>query len=902
MADPGQSPAERPPDFRVTIEESVAGLVDANVFSKTYQWITALLFNFFVAAVGWVLEGAAKIAGIVALVLVRGEDKAQPAFGQLAAIAVEDVFGVKVDAAAMNDRGNRGKRTAAANAIGRAVLESLTDGGGGASGAALAPSAAGAEKYISTVTQMALEGWLEGWIVEAVSLGQLETFGELDDIMAQVLGLGRMSRRVVGPLLTARVITPFQWQVNKTYRPELLSAGEVARQLFRGRMTKVQAVEELARQGFSDERIDALLNGQQKFFSAGDVRMFVDRAHWNFDRGLQHLRDQGFSEGAAADTLRLEGLRRVEQLESAQATAIITAYVDRRLTKTEFLGLLHDAIESPTERALLELLADTRLAVNYKPLSPSEARACVKAGILAVVDYREALRSDGYNEEAVLALELLLRQELDEQRSIDQHRAEMEAQRAAEQAAKDAAAVARKAAIEADRALARRGDESDLERAAVRGLVPFARVEALYRARYDGDTVAILVDLLEDARADYVAQQQAAADAKLRAGRRALDVGTLEAAYLAGVLTKDRLESHPTFQSFSASDRAILFADFERRKREQDAAARIKADATAAASRKGIDLGRFERLVRLGARTFAQYDQQLAALGFTEGARADMRELLDREIAADAAARELRGANEPALRAKGLSLEQFRRAVVLGTKTDVQFNAFLAQQGFTDDARAVLLADVRATVADADAARLRRDQPIPDRAAPALSLARVAEAARLGLLTPATYAARLRRDGYSEEDLAIEMELLLLEIGDVQAARAKRDALEAVTATPTLSLAQVERAVKARTATIADYRGAAAQLGYSVDDTALLVTTLEAELGTRDEARRRRDEIDAELKPRNLSIAQLEATVKGGLKSVADFLADVQALGYSPEDAELLAVLLVDELEAAEAA
>lgn len=832
-----------------------------------------------------VLKGAGALVVFLARSIMKGEDAADPVFRDLTNAAVKDLTGADV--------------SAGHGAVGQAVLHSITGGAGAPADGQIQPSTSGAEAYLEAVMKLALEGYLEGSIVSALSLNYLEKFGELDDILAQVLGLGRMSRRVIGPLLNARVITPFQWHVDKTYRPTLLGAGEVSRQVARGRMSREQATEELARQGYSDGRIEALLNAAAKFHSIADLDLLVRADEYTRGQAVQHLRDAGYDEPIADTELKLEQLKRIASFERTMAGGAIDAFARGSLDRATLDEFTQGVTIDDQERAQLRELADARRIFRRHPLSPAEAKACVRAGILAVIDYREALRNDGYDEESVLALELLLRHELDEQKSIAQHRAELETQRAIDQAAKDAAAAARKAQIEADRALARRGDESDLERAAIRGLVSFARVEELYRARYDADTVDVLVDLLEQARADYLDQVQAAADAKLRAGRRNLDVGTLERAYLDGVLTVDRLQSHPTFQQFSASDQAILLADFARRKAEQDAAAKTKADAKAAAERKGIDLGRFERLVRLGARTLAQYETTLAGLGFTAGAITDMRELLGREIQADEQARSIRADREAALRVKGLSLEQFRRAVVLGTKTDQEFHAFLEAQGFTEDARAVLLADVRATVADAESARQRRDQPSSGSAGPRLSLDRGRQAARLGLITPATYADRLRRDGFSDDDIAIEMELFLLEVGAVQTDRARRDVIERELVAKGLSLEQLARAVRVGLQPLEAYQASAIELGYEQADVAILVRVLGDELRATQAAKARRDELAGELTARSFSLAELEAGALAGTLTVAQFIAELTTAGLAPDDAELLGALLVTQLEAA---
>ena len=743
------------------------------------------------------------------------------------------------------------------NPLAKGAIDSLLHGGEGGkrvdansgdlllqrlagSSTTIEPGTRGAARYLSIFLNEQVEAWLRGVAVEVITEfmpkvagigGGVETVQHLQEIIEGALGGSRMIRRVLQPFISATAITPAQWHVNKTYRPELLSPADAIRQFLRGRWTDAKMREEIARQGFSDDRIDALINAQRKIFSPSDVRTFVERQHWTHDQGLQHLRDQGYDQDTATDVLRLEGLRIFESHEASEASAIITAYAARDIERGDFVGLLDTYIEVPTQRALYEELGELRRQLNIRHLSSAQTATAVRAGILAYPDYRRALAREGYTDEAVTVLELLLRHEIDEKTSIEKHRQQLEAERAREKALRDEAAAARKTEIERDRALKRRGPLSDLERAAVRGLIPFARVEEVLREDYDVDTVEILVSLMEEDRQKYLAQLAAADEARKRAARRNIDVGDLEAAVLANLIPIEEYQQRLQQLRFDPADAQLLAAVLQARKADQDAAKRKRDEAELAAKRRRIDLGRFERLVRLGARSMADYDALLADLQFDEPSRAAMRDLLNLEIAKDRQADEARAAAEARLRAKGLSLEQFRRAVVLGLKTVDQFNTFLVQQGFTADAVATLVADARLAVTDAAAARARRAATPARSEEPALPLSTIARAARLGLIPVDLYQARLREAGYSDDDIAIDMELLAVEIADVQARRARRDELAAETGERGLSLAQMEQAVKKGQAAVDDYRARAVSLNYGADDVELLVALLEDELG-----------------------------------------------------------------------
>lgn len=637
------------------------------------------------------------------------------------------------------------------------------------------PGIEGAARYATLMLHEQVEAFLRQLLIEVVTEfmprlspwgGGIENAQRLQEIVESALGGARMMRRILQPFVQATAITPAQWHVNKTYRPELLSPASVMRQFARGNWDWPDVVEELARQGYSDARIAAFVNEQRKFLSPAEVNLMLRHNVWSQDQARDYMRAAGFYAEDARDALRVEGERRFEQQDNALTNVLIAAFERRDIEKRDLVETLQAKHVSDSEIALAVELADVRRAVNIKFLTSGDVAQMIEAGILAYVDYREALQREGYLEDAIIAKELLLRFKLEQQKSIETHRTELAAERAAEKAQRDADRAAKRAQVEAARAEARRGDEADLEAAAIRGLIPFARVEDVYRQHYDEDTVGILVDLLEARRQDYLAEQQRRKDAEQRATARGLSVADLAAGVLAHVLDLGRYREALALRGVPAGDVDILARTLEVRLKEQDAAEEAREDARQAAARRAIDLGRYERLVRLGRRTLAQYAALVASLGFNDAAVADMVELLQAEIAQDAKARAERQTAGGELARRGLSLEEFRRAAILGQKTLADFAAFMRDQKFTADRQALLYAELEAAVADADAARTRRSQTDARPEARALPLSTIARAARLGVLTPAQYQARLVAFGYGDEDVALELELLATEAAE----------------------------------------------------------------------------------------------------------------------------------------
>jgi hypothetical protein len=841
--------------------------------------------------IGLVFEIAEELAIRAGQGIHKGEEIFLPIIAGFVAPIVSGLFGADVDERMFAHRLARGNGHDAAHSIVQGFMRAIEGNGGNE----LAPGPEGAERIATAAVQASLESTFNAIVPELAS----DIFGEfgpriteltkLPEHIISALGVGRLVRRAIGPLVTVCGTTPMEWHVHRKYRPTLLSPGAAVQQILRGQGKADEWKDDLRRQGYSETRIDALLNQGRKFFSPSDVRTFYSRGEWTGEQAEQHLRDQGYDADTAHDALRLEGLKRFEQLEGQEAAVLIGAYASRDIDRPTFLSMLDTAVSPASERALYAELADVRRAVNVRRLSLTQVETMVKSNVLNFRDYRAAAEREGYPPDDVTALELQLRWEIDKQTTIDEHRAALDADRAAAKVARDAAAAARKAQIDAERALARRGSEADLEKAAIHGKIPLARVVEVYRAHYDDDTVAILVDELEGARQAYVDEQAARDAAKQRGARRNLDTGALDQAFMRGHLTAPELHGRLVALGFDAGDADLLVATAIDQKADADALAKKRRDADATAKKREIDLGRFERLVRKGLRTMAQYVTLLQSLDVDEAAIPDFVAALQVLIDEDAAARTEREKAAAAPAPKGPTLEQFRRAVVLGVETLDQFSAYLIDNRYTTDAQEVLIAELRADLDDAELARRRRAAPTPGSATPGTTLATIRRAAQLGIIAPDAYIDRLRALGYSEDDLDLELELLLTEIADTQEARRRRDTDPPAGAPTGLSLAELERAVKAGVSTIEDYRARAVALGKSPDEIEVLAAIVEREVQTLSAARAAHDNLGLRLAAAGDDLKALDAGVKDGSLTIVDYLAELAARGVAADEAQLVA-------------
>lgn len=829
-------------DGRVSSDALRETLVSADVQGHGAKLkATALFFT-------WVATELAKL-------MVEGEEFVFPFLVPFVGPQLTNMFGAEINAQAFASRANNGDRNAAAKAIVDAFMSSLA----GDSDGPIDPGDEGARRVATASVQASLEGWFMGAVPQILSeilgfegIGHFKEFTELPEDVIGALGIGRLVRRALGPLVHATATVPMTWATNQKYRPTKLPASTAVREYVRGRLDRDQLTNQLARDGYRDEDMDALISEQRKFLNPEELGYLVDAGLVTIGEALQTVRDAGWDEQTGSKLVNLYSLKRVDGIHRELAGHAITAYAANLIDDASLASVLEHATPSDADRAAFTDVAQLRRGLNVRRLTPQEARLCVLAGILAVSDYRRALDLEGYLPSDADALELLLRKELDDKRTADEHRHQLAADRAAAAAAKAQAAAAKKAEIDAARALKQRGSIAALEQAYIRGLIPIERLAEVLAPDFDADTVRIYLADVEDRRHVYVAQQQHAADAAKRAANRGLTVGELQQALVEGVLTVDEIRPQLVALGLSEADVSVLLHVMQDAAAAKAHAAALRAKAEAKAHTKTLSLAQAEALVKAGHWTLPQFDAFLRAVGYDAADVVALHSLVADAVAKAKAAAGIVAGATAANGEKGLTLAQMRRGVVLGTVDMSDFQQFLISQRYSAAAIATLVADVQDAANTAQAAQARRDAAAPASDGRGVSLATLTRAAQLGILSTGDYTAALQARGFSDADVALELDLLAAEI--------------AAAHTPTPAAGSAE-------------------------------ATLGAGAGTpTDSAKGRHVQVDGELAARGLSLATVEKSVKAGDTTIGSYTNWLEANGYGHGDAEILTALLAASL------
>jgi len=889
------------PSFRSIGEQAAAGAKDAGFFSGLWDAVTDKLADWAARILAVLLGTFARLGAWWARNIMAAEDKSDPAFAALASAAIKDLLGIDVPIAAGGPGVSGNRNAGAANSIGSAVLKGVFGSFDPSGSVTMQPGRAAAEKLLSTAFQLHLEGWLEGWIFEAMSLGALEKFADLDDKLAAAIGLPGMVSRVMGPVADVLIGTPFEWEVNRTFRPKLLSPRQCMIQLRRGRMTPELAKRELALQGYSDERIEALIATEGKHLSESELDFLIARGHWTRDQAIAELTVQGWSKEIAAALLQIQEDRRLDTYRRQLAETASTHYIARDIEADQFRQILDTCGLPERERDMVRIISAVRRELRVKQLTTSEVEQCVKVGILTLNNFRNHLRDQGYSFEDQRTLELLLLSEVKNTQDAKAAREQITKEREAARQAKEAAAQARKQQV--DQQLKTKSlSLAQMERAVRDGLRTLEEYKLfLAKAGYTSTDQETLAGLLAG-EIDATRQQEARRDELRRqAAVKHVALSDVENAVKSGILTLGEYNQWLADQGYADEDRGLLVNLLQA---ELDTAAQKAQEREAARARlaeRNLSLSDVERAVRRGLQTVDQYRVFLLYNGFDPDEAAVLVGLVQSDIDADAAAREAKEAASTKASRKGLSIADLERAVRAGVRTMQDYRSALAGAGFSADDMDALQRLLQLDLDNDAATRKAKEAATAAAAKKRISLADVERAVKLGVAPIALYQDAELRAGIVAEDRALLEASLLAEIKAATEAKATRAAGQTQLARRGLSLAQFEQAVRDGVRNIVEYGQFLDAQGFSQADRTTLVALLALELQQGAAAKQRRAEIEAELAVRKLSLAQFEKAVLEGVRPFQDYLSFLRAQGYAELDVNTLGSLLSLAMDAAAA-
>lgn len=243
-----------------------------------------------------------------------------------------------------------------------------------------------------------------GGLVPFVHLDEMREIGEE---VARNLGLGRMHREVMRPLIRTLIGTPYQWYLNLRFHPTQFKEGDLINPFQQTLMSHDQIFQALDLLGFSDDKKEELIKLHQKRLTLDDLDLLQRYGTSSAQFVVDYVKTLGWPEELQDVVRSLVDLRRADAAVRELIAAMETYAADGHITLDDLSTLLDNLPIGPMEKRFLLARVQFKVKAPHKTLTIAEIQSAFEQGALTLDDLDTRFTAMGYSLEDVGILEIL---------------------------------------------------------------------------------------------------------------------------------------------------------------------------------------------------------------------------------------------------------------------------------------------------------------------------------------------------------------------------------------------------------------------------------------------------------------------------------------------------------------
>lgn len=388
--------------FRNTHAALTTAGVDNGIAHQWTAWWTVLVGQLgqIVAAF---LQGVSLFTVPAALIVLellgdlrKGID---PAVGLLAQEVLTEFLGVEVGVDNLPLGIGGADHLARAQAIGGLLVGQLEKEFIAAAGGKVQPSTAPAQTFSGLAVNFGLASGIMGLIGGMVPYGHWEELRELGEEVANNVGLGRLVRLALRPLVQILVANPATWALNTKYTPTQFQERDLVNPYLATSLPHDQLYNAMHLLGYSDDKIAAFIEMHQKRLTPRDVQLLINWGFWSAQEATEYIQRQGWPAGFAGNVLQLEGFHEVAGWITKEIELLLSEVGSGQITVTEFAQTIDGFAVSQPVKDVVVALANYRAAKSHLKkqarLSGGELFYAFAAGLLTDSELRDRWTAAG---------------------------------------------------------------------------------------------------------------------------------------------------------------------------------------------------------------------------------------------------------------------------------------------------------------------------------------------------------------------------------------------------------------------------------------------------------------------------------------------------------------------------
>lgn len=398
-------------DPRQRAKLEALGHKDAGWWENLWSRFWHSLYDGLLYVVTEFADGLDEVLAFMGDFFVAAQGEKTPHFWDLAAVILEDLTGVKVDKEKLQAAAFGSGRLDAMQIFGSDLYNTLAEEFKPASGNLEAGDVAPAQKFLGFLMNFAIrQGNVEvltSLLPEDIRVG--EGFRAYGELMAKNLGLGRMARRALQPLIQILVADPLMYQLQEQYRPKRLGPAPAIRKYFRTPEFSDQLKKELAQEGYSDERIQDLIDETRPLVAEETYLKYLFRTGSTEDlingSPTSGARQVLFARGYSQDDVDriIQGSKAVLK-ESEIAALFVNGIIQHDVASSYMAKLGYD-----NQTAELALQAHNLTHQHQRRLGLGELKHAFKNNVIDLLELKAHLTTQGFSDDdiQIITLDLL---------------------------------------------------------------------------------------------------------------------------------------------------------------------------------------------------------------------------------------------------------------------------------------------------------------------------------------------------------------------------------------------------------------------------------------------------------------------------------------------------------------
>jgi len=373
----------------------------------------------------------AEVLGLLDLI----RKNLDPAVAQLSTLVLNELLGTDLTPDMIVTGKDFGSHIARAGIVGGLLHDTLLREFEGHAEILPADGVANARKFTGIAINFGtVTGTLAflGGLVPGIELSEIREIGEN---VAKNIGLGRLQRLAMQPLIKTLIQVPYQWALNMKFHPTPFTVQELINPFTQSVMPPSIVFDSLDRLGYSHDKIVSLIDLHRK--KAPDTAILRAFRYGEIDRTttIQALEAISFSEAEAAKVVSNYERERIDVHVEALVSTLLDLVKFGNIDQGDLEALLSKLPLLSGERDMILGRAIYLRKQPHRSLTVAQLEKALEEKVIALDEFEAKLATLGYDTEDVLTLEILT---LIAQKKLDDA--------AKAKAAKAAAAAAKKQA------------------------------------------------------------------------------------------------------------------------------------------------------------------------------------------------------------------------------------------------------------------------------------------------------------------------------------------------------------------------------------------------------------------------------------------------------------------------